>query len=487
MSKINSIFKKTISNPPILYVISRYGTYFIQLINSLLIANYLGPYYLGIWGFINLVLNYTNQLNFGIYNSVNVIISVEKGKKEYVLKVIGNGLTMIMTLCIIIIIFFLVSNISGLNIGEKYNLNTFFVPVLIIAILTHFNSLFSTVFRVYGKIFEIAINQSLYPILMIFLIPFFRGYYLLWAMIYANSIAVLISLILFLIRSPVKFNLLFDINIMKQIQKKGWYLFIFNTSFALILITTQSFISRSYSVKEFGYFTFSYSISNSILLFLNAISYLIFPKMLNRFANGANKYVINILGSVRSVYISTSHLLMHFIIMIFPIILIIFPEFKESNEVFKVISLTVALYANSYGFQTLLISRGKEKTAAIISFSALVLNIILVFLSIYILDLHFSYIMFATMISYFIYVLLSGIVGKKELEYTFSIKYIFRDIFPFRMFIPYLISIILILIQSNDVYFIIPFVLYILFNINDLKEIKELIIKLIRNPNFVNI
>jgi len=50
MSKVKSIIRKAFTNSAILYIISRYGTYFIQFINSLFIYNFLGV--IMIFGFI---------------------------------------------------------------------------------------------------------------------------------------------------------------------------------------------------------------------------------------------------------------------------------------------------------------------------------------------------------------------------------------------------------------------------------------------------
>ena len=284
MKKVIKISKKIFSNKAILYVISRYATYIIQFINSLFIAIYLGPFYLGIWGFINLVIGYISQLNFGISNSVNVIISVNKQNDAYVQKIIGNGISMIIGLSFFIMLFFLVSRVMNLNIGEKYHFNSFIVPVCIIAILTHLNGYFSTIFRVYGKIFAIALNQSLFPVMTLLIIPFFRGENLLWAMVLVNCASFIASFILFFIQRPFSIKPLFEWETVKYIQKRGWHLFVYNASFYLILLTTRSFISGNYSVNEFGYFTFSYSLANAVLLLLSSISFLIFPKMLNRFA-----------------------------------------------------------------------------------------------------------------------------------------------------------------------------------------------------------
>ena len=57
MSKLLSLIGNSLKNPAILYMLSRYGTYAIQFVNSIFIAVYMGPYYLGIWGFINLIIS----------------------------------------------------------------------------------------------------------------------------------------------------------------------------------------------------------------------------------------------------------------------------------------------------------------------------------------------------------------------------------------------------------------------------------------------
>ena len=203
MGRIGNLLKKGITNPAIIYLISRYGTYIIQFINSLFIAVYLGPYYLGIWGFINLVIGYIGQINFGISHSVNVIVSINKQDEEYVRKIIGNGISMVICLSIVIVMFFILNKIGIVQIGSKYNFSNYIYPIALITALTHLNSLLSNIFRVFGKIHAIAINQTLYPVIVLFVIPFFRGERLLWAMLITNSVAFVISFVLFLVQTPV--------------------------------------------------------------------------------------------------------------------------------------------------------------------------------------------------------------------------------------------------------------------------------------------
>ena len=78
------MFKSVVHNSSFSYIISRYVTYIIQFINSILIAIYLGPIYLGIWGFLNLVIQNLNQMNFGIAHSANTIAAVLKHKLNYI-------------------------------------------------------------------------------------------------------------------------------------------------------------------------------------------------------------------------------------------------------------------------------------------------------------------------------------------------------------------------------------------------------------------
>ncbi len=478
---------KIFSNKPILYVISRYATYIIQFINSLLIAIYLGPVYLGIWGFINLVIGYINQFNFGIPNSVNVIISVKKQEEVYIQKIIANGTSIIIGLSFFISLFFLISKITHWDIGNKYHINDYIVPLCIIAILTHLNSYFSMIFRVYGKIFAIAINQSLFPLMLLFVIPFFRGESLLWVMLVINCISVIVSFILFFFQRPFPIRPCFDWKTVKYILHRGWHLFVYNASFYLILLTTRTFISGNYSIKEFGYFTFSYSLANAILLFLDSISFLVFPKMLNRFALSDNSHNQEILESMRTAYISLSHLMIHFVIMVFPLFIYFFPDYQQAPTSFRIIALTVVLYTNSFGYPEMLMAKGYEKHISLMAFGALILNIVLSAFFVHGSNVSFEFVIIATLITYLVYVFALTIYGRKLIGIKFSLSETTKDAFPLRKMIPFSISFLLSILFLPDIYFLIPFILYVCLNFRDLTKIEQITKKVIKNPNFINI
>ena len=69
-------------NKILFYLVSRYVTYGIAFISSLFIAAKLGPFYMGVWGFILLILNGFSQLHLGIGNSLNVLLDHNKENVE---------------------------------------------------------------------------------------------------------------------------------------------------------------------------------------------------------------------------------------------------------------------------------------------------------------------------------------------------------------------------------------------------------------------
>tara|TARA_R110002096_G_scaffold229836_1_gene419444 strand:- start:3058 stop:4521 length:1464 start_codon:yes stop_codon:yes gene_type:complete len=487
MKKLLTIIKTALKNKVILFIFSRYGTYFIHFINSLFIAVYLGPYYLGVWGFITLITQYMNHLSFGVSDSVTAIISIKKDKEFYVQKIIGTAIIMLLGLSVVATLLFTANAVFSFNFGSKFNFSTYAPIVLLIGILGYFNTLLNHIFRVYGRLFEIAFSQTIFPLLILTAIIFFKEDKLLWALVVANFLAFLSSFILYLVKSPVKIKPLFSYQLFKRIQIKGWHLFVYNTSFFFIVISTRSFVSGFYSVEEFGYFTFAFSLANVILLLLQAFSYLIFPKLLNRFASSSHSQNSEMLEKLRDAYVTTSHLLIHVAILFFPLFLLLFPQYEIASEAFKLIALSVVLYTNSFGYSGLLIAKGYEKKLGRVAFSALIINVTLALVLIKLIHVPFTLVVISTMISYFIYVFVLGYMGRKMLKLNISIKSVLKDIYPIRLLTPYLLSLGLVVFSLPDSYFVFPLILFLLLNFKVILKLKGVIKSIIINPNFINI
>ncbi|MCO5291433.1 MAG: hypothetical protein M9959_06830, partial [Chitinophagaceae bacterium] len=295
--------RKGFSNKIFHFVVTRYFVYIIQFINSLLIAKILGPYYLGIWGFINLVIQYFGQFNMGIPHALNAMIAVRKNDVDYVTKVFNNTVFLTAILGgLILIVYFLFTSTNWV-IGRQYNFGAYALAVCMIAILNNFISIFSNLFRVFGHFREISFSQAIFPVLVFLALFLVKEEQLIPTLVGCNIVAFIISIFIFTLASPIRLSFRFDKGILAIIQKRAISLFLYNTSFYLILISTRSFISNKYSVEEFGLFTFSFTIANAILLLFDSISFLLFPKLLNQLANSGDSNSLKVLNKIRNPYI----------------------------------------------------------------------------------------------------------------------------------------------------------------------------------------
>jgi len=479
------ILKMAITNKVVLFVLFGYATYFIQLINSLFIAVYLGPYYLGIWGFISLVIQYISLANFGISNSTNAIASINRHKEWYLSKLLGTAFGMLIGLSILVLFFFLFNRMFNINIGEKYNFVEFLPFILLIAIFGYFNTLMLNFLRIFGKLYEIALSQSLFPILVLLLITHLKGKDLLWGIMVVNCFAVIFSFCMFLIRCPVKFRISLITRLIKKIQRKGFHLFISNTAFYLILLSTRSFVSAFYGVAEFGYFTFSFLLSNSILLLLESLSFLIYPKMLNRFATGTPKKIHILINNIRDTYITVSHILIHAAILVFPIFLVVFPQYETSSSAFKMISLTIVLVTNSFCNSGLLVAKNKENKLGFLALIVLFVNVIITFVTVKYLRISFSFVIFSTMLSYLIFNYWIGVISLNLLNLNNNFICVIREVFPFKLFLPYSVSVIFVFLNVKNIFFILPFILILFMNIKSIFNVFSISRKLLNNSELV--
>ena len=96
-------FRHFYKNKIVVFLFVRYTSYVIQFIISLVIAALLGPYYLGIYGFITLILNYCAVINFGIPSSLNVLMVHHKSNDKLCGDYIGNSFFIYCILSIILL------------------------------------------------------------------------------------------------------------------------------------------------------------------------------------------------------------------------------------------------------------------------------------------------------------------------------------------------------------------------------------------------
>lgn len=479
--------KNIIKNKILIYMASRYIVYFIQFLTTLLIAAKLGPYYMGIWGFLLLLINYFAQLHFGIANSLNVLMVQHKEEPIATNNYIANSLILTGYLSAFVAFFYLYYVIFGIPIFEKYHAGRFFFWICLIGILQYVNMIVINIFRVKNMLNHVTFSQSIIILINFIGVICFKGEllitYLIGGYLAGNTLILMLSL---LSRCIPRLK---DIEIVQTTQwrilKKGLLLFLYNSCFFFIILSIKTIVSNYYSVEEFGMFAFSFSLGQAVMLLIGAFSFVIFPKLIDNLSSPDVNSVKKTIKIIRSGYITTAHIIVYAALTIFPFLLHFLPQYEGAIVVLNLIALTTLLDANSFGYSTLLIARDKEKTSACISFCSLIINVAFGLFLAKIIHVSFSYVIFATMITYFLFCLAvvkcgSKVIGIKGWTYTL------KNFFPFKLMISYLLAILVSVFQTK-ILLPFPLIICVCLNLKEIKQILLLIRQLMVKPNLIDV
>lgn len=476
-----------LKNKVVFYLASRYITYGVQFITSLVIAMKLGPYYMGIWGLILLLLQYFQQFHLGIANSFNVLYVHHRDNVKECNNYIANSLMLVSYLSILVVCFYAYYQLFAIGSFGKYHADKYIIWISLIAILQYFVQFFVSLFRVRNMLNRVTFCQSIIVLLNFACVFFFRGDELIKWLVAGYVVGNAICVILALTSGTVPFNKKVKINVKYQLEilKKGLFLFLYNSCFYFIIISVRTIISSNYSVDEFGMFTFSYTLAHAFLLIMEALTFIVFPKIIYKLSSKDYSGVAQTITMLRKSYITSAHLLIYGALICFPVILLFLPKYSDSLTCLNLIALTILMSANSFSYLELLISNNKECLMAQLSAIALLINGFIACVFVYMLQVSYSYVIIATMITYYFYTLSivkcgNNILKKKSLYETL------KEQMPLRLVIPYLVAIIITILQF-EMLIGLPLVVFLMFNFKELKSVIELTRKLLIKPEVVNL
>jgi O-antigen/teichoic acid export membrane protein len=474
------------TNKVIIYLVTRYLTYFIQFISSIFIAINFGPYYLGIWGFISLLINYISYINFGIPNSINILIVQNKLNDQKVKDFIADSLVLTFILSLLIFIFGFLYYFVGIEVFDKYQLSQYFYIICLIGVFFHFDSLFGTVYRIKNSLFELAFFQSVVPVLVFISIFFSKEENLVSLILWMTLFGEVLALILFIVNGKIPRGGKPSLSGVKIVISKGFYLFLYNISFFLIALSTRTIISIYFTIDDFGYFSFAYNLSSAILLFLQALSVVIFPKIIDKLHSKSMKDVVNVLNILNINYVTLSYGLIFIAMALFPIFFSFIPKYYNTLKVVNLIAISLLFYANSFGYGSYLMAQNQDKRLAIISFISLIFNVIVSLILVYFYEVKYEYLILATLGSYFIFGFSCVYYTKVLLGLNKNFINVLIDLVPLRLLIPFLISIIIVVFDLNY-FIIIPLVIFILLNSKEIKQILNTINIILFRPTIIDI
>lgn len=482
MLYLKDIFKNKIFG----YLTTRYITYAIQFLNSIFIANNLGPFYLGIYGFITLILSYFQQFNLGIPNSFNILYVHHKDNDIERNSYIINSFILTGYLSLLVVISYIFYSFICMNIDQKYDIDKWSFWILVMAILHYLQTLIITIFRLKNKLGLVAICQSISVFLIFISALIFKGERLIGFIIISYIISYILCLILAIKTKIIpSSNYIVSFTLQKEILKKGIALFFYNSAFYFIIISERSIISSFYTISEFGYFTFSYTIANAIMLSIEALAFVVFPKLVDRLSIDCNDIVKMNISQYRLYYITSSNLLIYLAIIFFPYFLNFLPQYNDALRSAGLIALTILMSVNFSGYSELLLARNKERLAAYLAIFALLLNVILAIILVFVFRTKYDIVIVSTLITYLIYSLLIVYFGNKLLGIN-SIYEAVKICFPLRLMLPYVIAIYG-CVTGSQLFTFLPLFMFVLLNYKYLKQIISFAFILLKKPNTVDL
>jgi len=468
MDKIKDFFTKLLSSKIVHYIFTSYFGYFLQFVNSLLLANYLGVFYLGVYGFITLVIQYLSYGNFGTQYALNFYLSTKNSKNSSSI-LFSNTVLISFALAAIILLTFLSLHFFDIDLFSKYSFGDFYILIAIIGVLQIVNQLFVNIYRTYGMLGQINFHQIIVPLLQIFGFLFFDGLQLLYYILFCAIAGFSLSLILFLLKNPIEFKPEFKFKIVSVIFKKGLNLLIYNISFYLIMLSGRTMVGIFYSVEDMGQYSFGSNLANAVMMIMNSMGFLFFSKMVNRLSGmKITEEISAFIDKSRAIYINMTLITGFVFLITIPYLEFFLPQYSLAFLIFKYLMIAQIILANVFGYSTLLIVKKKEFKLTVNAILTVVINLILSSVII-IGNYNVIYIALITCISVIFYNLKSIYDSNSFTQQFSGLFSMVKHVFPLKITIS-LILIFLATYLDQSLFLFMGFLYYIIFNLGELKS-----------------
>lgn len=427
------------------YVIIRYTSYVLTFINTMLLLKFIGDYYYGIYSFFILFLSYFSYFNLGVNHALNTEMSIYKNNQQIVSRFWDNSL--LLTLLFVILIIIINAGILFFvpDLFAKYNFKDYAIILLLIGIFTNINSIFVSLFRVFGKFREINFQQIAPQILVFGVILYFQEKTKISYILYAMFLAQFFALVIFCKRKVLKFHWVFNMTVSKELIIRGVHLMIQLFSFTFIGLSAITMVSYFYRAEDLGYYSLSNTISVSVVMLIDAFMFILYPKLLNRFATTTNEETIGLIDKIRNVYVLGADCISLLSLLIIPIVFVFFPRYEGMIACFKLLTISRIILNITNGYTQLLIAKHKESYMTLSGIKAI--GIIIVASSIIgTCKIPYYYIASTVCLGILVYSIL--IVKKAFVILDIDSKMFFNNMFPADKLIA--ISIILVSFIFND-------------------------------------
>lgn len=353
------------TTPSVKYVIIRYFTYAIQFVNTIFLLRFLGEYKYGVYSFILLFFSYFTYVNLGLNYSLNTLLSIYK-KRTTLLQGIWSVCCMLNLVfsAVVVLANVLIINLFP-DLFNKYDYADYALWIMLIGLLININLSYVSVYRIYGKLQKINFQQSMPNLLLFAVMLILRNKLTIHEILYVLAGAQVVSLLMFMYKSPLAINLTYHRVLAIILVKRGVHLMLQSFSFNFITIAATTLVGAFYVAEDLGFYSLSNTVVNAIVLALGAFMFLLYPKMLNRFANGSALEIDQLLKRVRDVYILGADFIALLSLLCIPFASFFVPQYNSMFECFKILTIAQMIFNGTMGYSQLLIARKLEQKMTI--------------------------------------------------------------------------------------------------------------------------
>jgi len=386
--------------------IASYLTRFIGLVRGFIVAKLLDPSLYGYFSGLSLIFLYNSQAHLGILHGLNRNLSITKGAGEVGLydDVKNNGISAIIFLSVIFAaLIFTYSFIAdhSYSVELKWGIRVYAV----LSVMFHMEYVSHSLLRVEHRFREIVLSKLLFSstnlLFMMVLAYYFRFYGVLIAFLVSLFLQ---NLYLFFV-TKVNLKLSFNLSVIKMLFFTGAPI-AFSFLIDIILNTIDRLMIAAFlTSSELGFYGIGLTFSSELILQLpNTISYVVFPRLLEKYGKYKNYNCLFSLFKASTIAIALFMALVIGILFVSIDYLIIYllPRYVEAIDVVRILVFSSYFISINQIAVRILITTGETRKLIVFQIVAIVTNFILNYFGIKS-GFGINGIAVATGVSYFIY------------------------------------------------------------------------------------
>lgn len=360
----------------ILFTSNRYLVYAGQFTRGILLAKLLGPEFFGIWGFLNLIQQYMTYSNFGVQYALNVELSTTaKDNPEKGQRIFASSLTVTAATFILLTSFGIWCSVYGQSFFSEYLFSTYSILVALYAALLLVQELLGNVYRHHTYLKPVAIAELITTFIPFAAFFIYDSSGLLSGFFTLLIVSTIIALFQLMWKLPLRMQLSTDGTEIKNIVRTGFPLLLFNSGFYMLLVVGRTIVGLFYEPVIMGYYSFAYSITNAVMLGINAISWVILPNVLSKMRQGiSSEEIVDAMRRIGSQYSVAVLGCVLTSILCIPLLFVYLEKYTEAWDIIIIQLVTQAVIAFSFTATSLAMARKKNVALAGITFVGVLMS-----------------------------------------------------------------------------------------------------------------